>query len=92
MCRPTWRRGTVVNNLAASASGQIIPLGFAGDDGEGFELVRALERLPVRRIDHFLQTPHRSTFTYCKPLVLEPGKPPLGTQPTGHEKLVGHAG
>ncbi len=27
-------------------------------------------------MDHFLRTPHRHTFTYCKPLVLEPGKPP----------------
>ncbi len=35
-----------------------------------------MKRLPGARIDHFLQTPHRSTFTYCKPLVLEPGKPP----------------
>ena len=27
-------------------------------------------------MDRFLQTPHRCTFTYCKPLVIEPGKPP----------------
>ncbi len=42
--------GTVVNNLAALGIGQIIPLGFAGDDGEGFELVRALEAA-ARRAD-----------------------------------------
>ena len=28
------------------------------------------------RMDHFLRTPLRGTFTYCKPLVLEPGKLP----------------
>ena len=28
--------------MAALGVGRIIPLGFAGDDGEGFELVRAL--------------------------------------------------
>ncbi len=68
--------GTVVNNLAALGVGRIIPVGFAGNDGEGFELVHALEGLPGVRMDHFLRTPHRCTFTYCKPLVLEPGKPP----------------
>jgi rfaE bifunctional protein kinase chain/domain len=68
--------GTVVNNLAALGVGQIIPVAFAGDDGEGFELVRALEALPGVRMDHFRRTPERCTFTYCKPLVLEPGKPP----------------
>jgi len=28
-------------------------------------------------LDHFLQTEQRRTFTYCKPLVVGPGKPPL---------------
>ena len=31
--------GTVLNNLAALGIGRIIPVGFAGDDGEGFELI-----------------------------------------------------
>ena len=34
--------GTVLNNLVALGVGQIIPLGFAGEEGEGFELLRAL--------------------------------------------------
>jgi rfaE bifunctional protein kinase chain/domain len=68
--------GTVLNNLAALGVGQIVPLGFAGDDGEGFELIRALRNQRGVRMDRFLQTALRRTFTYCKPLVIEPGQPP----------------
>lgn len=68
--------GTVLNNLVALGVGTIIPLGFAGDDGEGFELCRALRAMPGVRCDSFLQTPLRRTFTYCKPLILAPGQPP----------------
>ena len=35
--------GTVLNNLVALGVGRILPVGFAGDDGEGFELIRALQ-------------------------------------------------
>ena len=68
--------GTVLNNLVALGVGRIVPLGFAGEDGEGFELIRAMRSMPGVRMDRFLQTPHRRTFTYCKPLVIEPGRPP----------------
>jgi rfaE bifunctional protein kinase chain/domain len=68
--------GTVLNNLVALGVGTIIPLGFAGDDGEGFELCRALRAMPHVRCDSFLQTPRRRTFTYCKPLIVKPGQPP----------------
>lgn len=68
--------GTVLNNLVALGVGTIFPLGFAGDDGEGFELCRALRAMPGVRGGSFLQTPLRRTFTYCKPLIIEPGKPP----------------
>jgi rfaE bifunctional protein kinase chain/domain len=68
--------GTVLNNLVALSIGTIMPLGFAGDDGEGFELCRSLRALPGARLEWFLQTPLRRTFTYCKPLIVEPGKPP----------------
>jgi rfaE bifunctional protein kinase chain/domain len=68
--------GTVLNNLVALGVGAIFPVGFAGEDGEGYELCRALAARPGVRLDHFLQTGDRHTFTYCKPLVLEPGKPP----------------
>ena len=68
--------GTIFNNLVALSVGSIWPVGFCGDDGEGYELARALEALPGVRGDQFLQTDLRRTFTYCKPLVLEPGQPP----------------
>jgi rfaE bifunctional protein kinase chain/domain len=69
--------GTIVNNLAALGVGTIFPIGFAGHDGEGFELWRALERRPGVRLSHFIQTNQRSTFTYCKPLLIAPNKPPV---------------
>ena len=69
--------GTVVNNLAALSVGTIYPVGFAGEDGEGFELWQALERLPGVRMHHVLRTAQRRTFTYCKPLVVAPGRPPV---------------
>jgi len=68
--------GTVLNNLVALGVGTLLPVGLAGDDGEGYELRRALAALPGVRLDHFLQTSDRSTFTYCKPIVLEPGQAP----------------
>lgn len=69
--------GTILNNLAALGVGQIIPVGFCGDDGEGYELRRGLSALPGVHLDHFLTAPDRRTFTYCKPLVVEPGRPPV---------------
>ena len=69
--------GTIVNNLVALGVGTIFPVGLVGDDGEGYELSRALESLAGVRLTHFVRTRHRRTFTYCKPLVLEPDKPPV---------------
>lgn len=68
--------GTILNNLVALGVGEIFPVGFCGEDGEGYELLRALRSLPGVNTEHFFQTPARRTFTYCKPLVLEPGQPP----------------
>ncbi len=68
--------GTILNNLVALGLGTIFPVGFCGEDGEGYELCRALAALHGVSPEYFVQTPHRRTFTYCKPLVLEPGRPP----------------
>jgi rfaE bifunctional protein kinase chain/domain len=68
--------GTILNNLVALNIGTICPVGFCGVDGEGFELRRALAQKTGVRLDHFIETAERRTFTYCKPLVVEPGKAP----------------
>lgn len=68
--------GTILNNLVALNIGELWPVGFCGCDGEGYELRRALEQLPGVQMKHFLQSEEQRTFTYCKPLVMEPGRPP----------------
>lgn len=69
--------GTIVNNLSALGVGAIYPVGFCGVDAEGFELKRALSGLQGVRCEYLLQTDQRRTFTYCKPLVVAPGKAPV---------------
>jgi len=69
--------GTILNNLIALGVGEIYPVGCCGFDGEGFELWRALEAKRGVKLNGFVQTSDRRTFTYCKPLVLSPGKPPV---------------
>ncbi len=68
--------GTVLNNLVALGVGRIYPVGFCGDDGEGYELTRALKALSGVDLTHFLQSTDRHTFTYAKPLLMAPGRPP----------------
>jgi rfaE bifunctional protein kinase chain/domain len=68
--------GTILNNLSALGLAKVIPVGFAGEDGEGYELIRALKQRKGVSTECFLQTAERKTFTYCKPLIVEPGKPP----------------
>jgi rfaE bifunctional protein kinase chain/domain len=67
--------GNVLANLAALAPKSLAAVGFCGDDGEGFELRRALGSLGVD-LSHFLLRPDRQTFTYAKPLIIRPGRPP----------------
>lgn len=75
-CQP-GAAGTILNNLVALGAGEISLVGLTGDDGEGFELRRALQRLPGVKLDHLSTASERRTFTYSKPLVLEPGKTPV---------------
>lgn len=74
-CQPGGA-GTILNNLSALGVGAIYPIGFAGKDGEGFELRNALERRRGVRLDYFTFTPDRKTFTYTKPLLIRTGKTP----------------
>lgn len=74
-CQPGGA-GTIVNNLAALGVGRIILVGCTGDDGEGFELRRALGALTGVDISRLAIAPARRTFCYSKPLVLRPDAPP----------------
>ena len=68
--------GTIVNNLVALGVGHISLAGFCGEDGEGWELLRALRGLAGVSIERFVQTPERATFTYTKPLIVKRGATP----------------
>lgn len=68
--------GNIVQNLGALGAGTLWPVGCCGDDGEGFELLRALRRVPGVHLDNFLQSADRVTFTYTKPLIHTPGRAP----------------
>ena len=58
--------GTVVCNLAALGAGQLHAVGFAGDDGEGFDLRKQLTQLGCST-DHLHVAADRHTPTYLKP-------------------------
>jgi bifunctional ADP-heptose synthase (sugar kinase/adenylyltransferase) len=68
--------GTILNNLVALGVGRIFAVGFCGNDGEGYELKRALQQQPGVDLRHFVQSNERHTFTYTKPLICEAGKTP----------------
>ena len=66
--------GTVAANLGKLGVGNIEAIGFCGDDGEGFELKRALKNISGINLSNFFCFEHRNTFTYCKPLVITGNK------------------
>ncbi len=68
--------GTVINNLVALGVRRIEALSVIGDDGEGYELGHALERLKVVGLGGVLRDPQRRTPTYTKPMLCEQGQPP----------------
>lgn len=59
--------GTVINNLAALGVGRLVPVTVLGEDGQAFDLLKELARLPVDTT-HILQDPRRMTPTYTKPM------------------------
>jgi len=64
--------GTVANNLAALGAGTVAVLGIRGDDGFGFELVRALNRRGITA-NLMVEMPGWQTFTYTKLLNAQTG-------------------
>jgi rfaE bifunctional protein kinase chain/domain len=64
--------GTVANNLAALGTTQVAALGICGDDGFGFELVRALNQRGISP-SLMVEIPRWHTFTYTKLLNSQTG-------------------
>src|SRR5262249_3544616 len=64
--------GTIVNNLSALGVSKIYPIGLVGEDGEGYELCRALGQRPGVSTGTLVHTSQRRTFTYCKPMICRP--------------------
>src|SRR5947209_18789660 len=67
--------GTVINNLAALGVKRVCPISVIGDDGEGYELLRALDQLNVVDRTWILQESSRRTPTYTKPMLQPNGQP-----------------
>lgn len=59
--------GTVMNNLAALGVGRLLPVTVIGDDGQAYDLLHELSKLPVDA-QHILRDPARLTPTYTKPM------------------------
>ncbi|MEZ5413075.1 MAG: PfkB family carbohydrate kinase [Opitutaceae bacterium] len=74
-CQP-GAAGNITQNLAALGAATLHPIGYCGDDGEGFELRRALARVPGLSLAHFQTADLRKTFNYSKPLLHRAGQPP----------------
>jgi rfaE bifunctional protein kinase chain/domain len=67
--------GTVINNLVALGVKRVCAMSVIGDDGEGYELLQALNQLQVVDRIGILQDPTRRTPTYMKPMLQNPGQP-----------------
>ena len=70
-CQP-GAAGTIVSNLSALGVGRVVCIGFVGDDGEGFELVRGLRQMGAET-SGLMVWRDRCTPTYCKTLTREGG-------------------
>jgi len=65
----------VLKNLAVLGVGHVLPVGFIGDDGDGFELAHMLDSLGVSR-EFLHEHATRPTPVYTKPLFARPDGPP----------------
>jgi bifunctional ADP-heptose synthase (sugar kinase/adenylyltransferase) len=65
--------GTVLNNLAALGVGRIHPITVIGDDGEGYELRKALGAIPAVHMSDIVVSADHRTPSYNKPMLAEAG-------------------
>ena len=68
--RQAGAAGTVAANLRALGVGKVAAIGYCGDDGEGYELRRAMRGLGLDLAD-FVTAPNRFTPTYGKPCYID---------------------
>lgn len=68
--------GTVINNLAALGVKCVHPVAVIGDDGEGYELRQALDRLGIVQAHSICSEQSRRTPTYTKPILHQPRQVP----------------
>src|ERR1700689_1460963 len=68
--------GTVINNLHALGVGRIVPISMTGDDGEGYELRQAFQKMPRVALADLVVTADRRTPTYTKPMLGRAGELP----------------
>jgi rfaE bifunctional protein kinase chain/domain len=61
--------GTVINNLHALGVGRIVPISMIGDDGEGYELRQAIQKMPGVALANVVISSDRRTPTYTKPML-----------------------
>ena len=66
---------TVINNLVALGVKRVCAMSVIGDDGEGYELLQALNQLQVVDPAGVIQDSSRRTPTYMKPMLQNPGQP-----------------
>ncbi len=71
--RQAGAAGTVAANLRALGVGTVEAIGYCGDDGEGYELRRAMHKLGLDTAG-FITAPGRFTPTYGKPCYIDNSK------------------
>jgi bifunctional ADP-heptose synthase (sugar kinase/adenylyltransferase) len=59
--------GTVINNLAALGVGRLLPVTVLGDDGQAYDLLQELAKLPIDP-GRIIRDSARLTPTYTKPM------------------------
>ena len=71
--RQAGAAGTVAANLVSLGVGTVEAVGYCGDDGEGYELRRAMTKLGLQ-MNGFFTEEKRFTPTYGKPCYIQSGR------------------